>query len=244
MENADCKMAALAGTPRCPVFSAFHTPQSAIRNPLVASAPAKWLSAKKNIYERTHLWPKTNFAQPLVNENVFPNRPSKSVGILYRTNPFIYERTHFKTPQEEYPKNNLSREGCEECEGRNPRSKLANSEMYPEISGVRLCFASTRQEGAIPSANYRFSIYDLRAGCSIAQASRFGVPKAKRGHIKTCNFAKRSQIPRRLVFHSSCYGAGCCERFLAIFPKGNFEKRSQFLHLRFPIADLRLRSVE
>jgi hypothetical protein len=89
--------------------------------------------------------------------------------------------------------------------------------------------------------NFRFSMYDLRATCSIAQAPSFGVPKTKRGHNKTCNFAKRSQIPRRLVIRSSCYGTGCCERFLAIFPKGNFEKRSQFIHSRFPIADLRLR---
>jgi hypothetical protein len=81
--------------------------------------------------------------------------------------------------------------------------------------------------------NFRFSIYDLRASWSIAQAFSFGVPKTKGGHNKTCNFAKRSQIPRRLVFHSSCYEAGCCERFMVIFPKGDFEKRSQFLHLRF-----------
>ena len=87
--------------------------------------------------------------------------------------------------------------------------------------------------------SFRFSIYELRASWSLAQACSFGVPKTKRGHNKTCNFAKRSQIPRRLVFHSSCYGAGCCERFLAIYPNGNFEKRSQFIHLRFPIADLR-----
>ncbi len=85
----------------------------------------------------------------------------------------------------------------------------------------------------------RFPICDLRASWSMAQACSFRVPKTKRGHNKTCNFAKRSQIPRRLVFHSSCYGAGNCERFLATFPKGNFEKRSQFIHLRFPIADLR-----
>ncbi len=82
----------------------------------------------------------------------------------------------------------------------------------------------------------RPSIFELRASWSIAQASSFGVPKTKRGHNKTCNFAKRSQIPRRLVFHSSCCEAGNCERFLVIFPKGNFEKRSQFLHLRFAIA--------
>jgi hypothetical protein len=53
--------------------SALCAPHSAIRNPLVASAPAKWLSQKKNIYERTHLWQKTNFAQLLVNENIISN---------------------------------------------------------------------------------------------------------------------------------------------------------------------------
>jgi hypothetical protein len=85
----------------------------------------------------------------------------------------------------------------------------------------------------------RFSIYDLRASCIIAQAFSFGVAKTKRGHNKTCNFAKRSQIPRRLVFQSSCCEAGNCEKLFVIFSKGNFEKRSQFIHLRSTKFDLR-----
>jgi hypothetical protein len=122
-----------------------------------------------------------------------------------------------------------------ECRDRPPHQRA-------EDGGLRMenRFQKSKNNKTNP-INFRFSICDLRASWSIAQASSFGVPKTKRGHIKTCNFAKRSQIPRKLAFHSSCCEAGNCESFLVIFPKGNFEKRSQFIHLRFPIADLRLR---
>ena len=56
----------------------------------MVSVPTKWLFAKKNIYERTHLWQKPNSAQLLVNENVIKQLPLKSVG-------FFTERTHFFT---------------------------------------------------------------------------------------------------------------------------------------------------
>jgi hypothetical protein len=48
-------------------FFSIRNPHFAIRNPLVACVPAKWLSAGKNIYERTHLWQKPDFAELLVN---------------------------------------------------------------------------------------------------------------------------------------------------------------------------------
>jgi hypothetical protein len=44
-----------------------YPPSSLFGFSLVASVPAKWLSAKKNIYERTHLWQKSNSAQLPVN---------------------------------------------------------------------------------------------------------------------------------------------------------------------------------
>ncbi len=65
-------------------------------------------------------------------------------------------------------------------------------------------------------------------------------------HVGWPSANRKSQIGNRkwinwLVFQSSCCEAGNCERFFVIFPKGDFEKRSQFIHLRFAIADLRLR---
>jgi len=70
MKNADCKMAALAGTPRCPVFSAFHTPHSAIRNPLVASAPAKWLLKILKLRIKPIFEPTRVSLQLVMNKNV------------------------------------------------------------------------------------------------------------------------------------------------------------------------------
>ncbi len=99
-----------------------------------------------------------------------------------------------------------------------PRHKCRGGLRSPE----KMALKNIKMTKRTHLMDLRFAIHDLRASCSIAQAFSFGVAKTKRGHNKTCNFAKRSQISRRLVFQSSCYGAGICERFMVIFPMGNF----------------------
>ena len=159
--------------------------------------------------------------------NSLPNEP------IYVTNEPIL-RHHKRNTL----KNNLSREGREECEGRNPRSKVANSEMYPKFPAS--VFASLRRDkrARTPSiSDFRYTIYEP-VGAS-HRHPRSGFPRQKEGTLKHAIFRNEAKFHESLFSIQVAVRQAIVRDFWSYFRKAILKNKANFsiYDFRLPICD-------